>query len=72
MDQKNMLLPSSLRLVMKTSLPTCYVLNINLSDATPAIVTMTDITSLIDEYLEEGSTVQLNEITELIDRYLEQ
>ncbi|MBQ9363921.1 MAG: DUF4859 domain-containing protein [Bacteroidaceae bacterium] len=49
-----------------------YVLNINLSDATPAIVTMTDITSLIDEYLEEGSTVQLNEITELIDRYLEQ
>ena len=36
------------------------------------LVTLDDITLLIDRYLEPGSTVQLIDITNLIDRYLEQ
>ena len=38
----------------------------------PSIVSVEDITLLIDRYLEPGSTVQLIDITNLIDRYLEQ
>ncbi|MBR2153224.1 MAG: hypothetical protein IJ901_01230 [Bacteroidaceae bacterium] len=38
----------------------------------PPLISVEDITSLIDRYLEPGSTVQLIDITNLIDRYLEQ
>ena len=36
------------------------------------IVTLEDITQLIDQYLEPGSNILLTDITDLIDRYLEQ
>mgnify|MGYP002623956335 CR=1 FL=1 len=36
------------------------------------VVTLDDITALIDEYLTEGSTITLDDITNLIDEYLAQ
>lgn len=36
------------------------------------VVTIDDITSLIDAYLQDGTTVTIDDITELIARYLEQ
>lgn len=36
------------------------------------VISVEDITNLIDEYLQPGSTVQITDITDLIDRYLEQ
>ena len=35
-------------------------------------ITLEDITALIDEYLQPGSSVQLTDITDLIDQYLAQ
>ena len=40
--------------------------------APKAVVTLDDITALIDEYLTEGSTITLDDITNLIDEYLAQ
>lgn len=38
----------------------------------PSLVSLEDITTLIDQYLSTGTTVTLQDITTLIDRYLEQ
>jgi hypothetical protein len=40
--------------------------------ANSALVSVEDITSLIDEYLEPDSDITVEDITNLIDRYLEQ